>query len=60
MRSAICPQPSKRFQFNNHKEGTKDKMNKLIKVISISTILFVISAFLLKLLAKVVLQVFLH
>ena len=45
MYSAICPQPSKRFQFNNHKEGTKDKMNKLIKVISISTILFVISAF---------------
>ena len=45
MYSAICPQPSKRFQFNNHKEGTKDKMNKLIKVISISTVLFVISAF---------------
>lgn len=45
MRSAICPQPSKRFQFNNHKEGTKDKMNKLIKVISISTVLFMISAF---------------
>ena len=45
MHSAICPQPSKRFQFNNHKEGTKDKMNKLIKVISISTILFMISAF---------------
>ena len=45
MYSAICPQPSKRFQFNNHKEGTKDKMNKLIKVISISTLLFVISAF---------------
>ena len=45
MYSAICPQPSKRFQFNNHKEGTKDKMNKLIKVISISTILFFISAF---------------
>ena len=45
MYSAICPQPSKRFQFNNHKEETKDKMNKLIKVISISTVLFVISAF---------------
>ena len=45
MHSAICPQPSKRFQFNNHKEGTKDKMNKLIKVISISTVLFMISAF---------------
>ena len=45
MRSAICPQPNKTFQFNNYKEGTKDKMNKLIKVISISTILFVISAF---------------
>jgi flagellar biosynthetic protein FliP len=45
MYSAICPQPSKRFQFNNHKEGTRDKMNKLIKVISISTVLFVISAF---------------
>ena len=45
MRSAICPQPSKRFHFNNHKEGTKDKMNKLIKVISISTALFMISAF---------------
>ena len=45
MHSAICPQPSKRFQFNNHKEGTKDKMNKLIKVISISTVLFIISAF---------------
>lgn len=45
MHSAICPQPSKRFQFNNHKEGTKDKMNKLIKVISISTALFMISAF---------------
>ena len=45
MYSAICPQPSKRFQFNNHKEGTKDKMNKLIRVISISTVLFVISAF---------------
>ncbi|MDC0110486.1 flagellar type III secretion system pore protein FliP [Alphaproteobacteria bacterium] len=45
MYSAICPQPSKRFQFNNHKEGTKDKMNKLIKIISISTVLFVISAF---------------
>ena len=45
MYSAICPQPSKRFMFNNHKEGTKDKMNKLIKVISISTVLFVISAF---------------
>ena len=45
MRSAICPQPSKRFQFNNYKEGTKDKMNKLIKVISISTVLFMISAF---------------
>jgi len=45
MHSAICPQPSKRFQFNNHKEGTKDKMNKLIKIISISTVLFMISAF---------------
>ena len=45
MYSAICPQPSKRFQFNNHKEGTKDKMNKLIKVISLSTVLFLISAF---------------
>ena len=45
MRSAICPQPNKTFQFNNHKEGTKDKINKLIKVISISTVLFVISAF---------------
>lgn len=45
MHSAICPQPSKRFQFNNHKEGIKDKMNKLIKVISISTVLFMISAF---------------
>ena len=45
MHSAICPQPSKRFQFNNHKEGTKDKMKKLIKVISISTVLFMISAF---------------
>jgi len=45
MHSAICPQPSKRFQFNNHKEGTKDKMNKLIKVTSISTVLFMISAF---------------
>ena len=45
MYSAICPQPSKRFQFNNHKEGTKGKMNKLIKIISISTVLFVISAF---------------
>ena len=45
MRSAICPQPNKTLQFNNYKEGTKDKMNKLIKVISISTILFVISAF---------------
>ena len=45
MHSAICPQPSKRFQFNNHKEGTKDKMNKLIKVISLSTVLFLISAF---------------
>ena len=45
MYSAICPQPSKRFQFNNHKEETRDKMNKLIKVISISTVLFVISAF---------------
>ena len=45
MRSAICPQPNKTFQFNNYKEGTKDKMNKLIKIISISTVLFVISAF---------------
>ena len=45
MRSAICPQPNKTFQFNNYKEGTKDKMNKLIKVISLSTVLFLISAF---------------
>jgi len=45
MRSAICPQPNKTFQFNNYKEGTKDKMNKLIKVISISTVLLMISAF---------------
>jgi flagellar biosynthetic protein FliP len=44
MRSAICPQPNKTFQFNNYKEGTKDKMNKLIKVISLSTVLFLISA----------------
>jgi flagellar biosynthetic protein FliP len=45
MRSAICPQPNKTFQFNNYKEGTKDKMNKLIKVISLSTVLFLISVF---------------
>jgi len=45
MRNAICPQPNKTFQFNNYKEGTKDKMNKLIKVISLSTVLFLISAF---------------
>lgn len=45
MRSAICPQPSKTFQFNKNKEGTKDKMNKLIKVISLSTVFFLISAF---------------
>ena len=45
MRSAICPQPNKTFQFNNYKEGTKDKMNKLIKVISLSTVLFLISAY---------------
>ena len=45
MRSAICPQPNKTFQFNNYKEGTKDKMNKLIKVISLSTVFFLISAF---------------
>ena len=45
MRSAICPQPNKTFQFNNYKEGTKDKMNKLIKIISLSTVLFLISAF---------------
>ena len=45
MRSAICPQPNKTLQFNNYKEGTKDKMNKLIKVISLSTVLFLISAF---------------
>ena len=44
MRNAICPQPNKTFQFNNYKEGTKDKMNKLIKVISLSTVLFLISA----------------
>ena len=41
MRSAICPQPNKTFQFNNYKEGTKDKM----KVISLSIVLFLISAF---------------
>ena len=45
MRSVICPQPNKTFQFNNYKEGTKDKINKLIKVISLSTVLFLISAF---------------
>ena len=45
MRSAICPQPNKTLQFNNYKEGTKDKMNKLIKVISLSTVFFLISAF---------------
>ena len=45
MSSAICPQASKRFQFNNYKEETKDKMNKLFKVVSISTVLFMISAF---------------
>ena len=45
MHSAICPQPSKRFQFNNHKEGIKNIMNKLVKVISCSTIIFMISAF---------------
>ena len=45
MRSAICPQPSKRFDFNNYDEGTKDKMNPLIKVLSLSVVIFLISGF---------------
>ena len=45
MRSAICPQPNKRFEFNYYEEGIQDKMNKFIKVISLSIIIFLISGF---------------
>ena len=45
MRSAICPQPSKRFDFNNYDDGTKNKMNTLIKVLSLSVVIFLISGF---------------
>ena len=45
MRDAICPQPSKRFQFNNNDEGNKNKMNKLFTILSLSGIILMISGF---------------
>ena len=45
MRSAICPQPSKKFEFNTDKEGKINKMNKLIKIVSLSMVIFMLSAF---------------
>ena len=45
MHKAICPQPSKRFEFNNNRDEVEKKMHKFIKVISLSTLIFLISGF---------------
>ena len=45
MLKAICPQPCKKFKFKDYEERTKDKMNKFIKMISLSAVILLIGSF---------------